>query len=101
MDARGHVRGKSTGAPGDGYDGEWAAGEKYGEVVLRLADGTKFKGHFKEGMKNGKGVEEAADGTRFEGSFFNDQKDGSFVEKDKTGKVIRKGIYSRGKLMGQ
>ena len=72
-----------------------------GEGVLRLADGTKFKGHFKEGMKNGKGVEEAADGTRFEGSFFNDQKDGSFVEKDKTGKVIRKGIYSRGKLMGQ
>ena len=68
---------------------------------LRLADGTKFKGHFKDGMKNGKGVEEAADGTRFEGSFFNDQRDGSFVEKDRSGKVIRKGIYSRGRLMGQ
>ena len=52
-------------------------------------------------MKNGKGVEEAADGTRFEGSFFNDQRDGSFVEKDRSGKVIRKGIYSRGRLMGQ
>jgi antitoxin component YwqK of YwqJK toxin-antitoxin module len=51
-------------------------------------------------MKNGKGVEESADGTRFEGSFFNDQKDGAFVEKDRTGRVIRKGIYSRGKLMG-
>jgi antitoxin component YwqK of YwqJK toxin-antitoxin module len=52
-------------------------------------------------MKNGKGVEETADGIRFEGSFFNDQKDGSFVEKDRNGKVIRKGIYNRGKLMGQ
>ena len=72
-----------------------------GEGVMRLSDGTKFKGHFKNGMKNGKGVEESSDGTRFEGSFFDDQKDGSFVEKDRNGNVIRKGIYNRGKLMGQ
>jgi antitoxin component YwqK of YwqJK toxin-antitoxin module len=52
-------------------------------------------------MKNGKGVEELADGTRFEGSFVNDLKDGSFVEKDRNGNILRKGIYNRGRLMGQ
>ena len=73
----------------------------HGEGVMRLSDGTKFKGHFKNGMKNGKGIEETPDGIRFEGSYLNDQKDGAFVEKDQNGNVIRKGIYNRGRLMGE
>ena len=34
-------------------------------------------------------------------SYLNDQKDGAFVEKDQNGNVIRKGIYNRGRLMGE
>ena len=52
-------------------------------------------------MKNGKGVEETPDGIRFEGSYLNDLKDGAFVEKDRNGTILRKGIYNRGRLMGQ
>ena len=89
-----HGRGKLTLAIGYVYDGEWADGQMNGEGVILLSDGTKFKGHFKNGMKNGKGVEETADGTRFEGFFVNDQKEGPYVEKDRTGKVIRQGIYN-------
>ena len=49
-------------------------------------------------MKDGRFVEETADGIRFEGSYANDLKDGPFVEKSHNGTVIRKGIYSKGKL---
>ncbi len=93
-----HGRGKLTLAVGYVYDGEWADGQMNGEGVILLPDGTKFKGHFKNGMKNGKGVEETPDGIRFEGFFVNDQKDGSFVEKDRTGKVVRQGVYSSGNM---
>ena len=74
--------------------------EKLAEI-LGFDIQSRYICDFKNGMKNGKGIEETPDGIRFEGSYLNDQKDGAFVEKDQNGNVIRKGIYNRGRLMGE
>ena len=70
----------------------------HGEGILRQKDGTKFKGEFSNGEKNGRCVMETADGVRFEGYYKDNQRDGNFVEKDRNGRVIRKGHYTRGIL---
>ena len=41
-------------------------------------------------------IEEDKEGMRFEGYYRDDMRDGKFVEKDRNGKVIASGTYTRG-----
>jgi beta-galactosidase beta subunit len=48
------------------------------------------------GKRNGAAIEEDKEGMRFEGYYKDDVRDGKFVEKDRNGKVVASGTYTRG-----
>jgi antitoxin component YwqK of YwqJK toxin-antitoxin module len=50
----------------------------------------------KDGKRNGPAIEEDKDGNRFEGTYVDDVRDGKFIEKDRNGRIVRQGTYTRG-----
>lgn len=83
------------------YVGAFKDDKRHGEGTMTYQDGQQYQGGFVNDRREGAGVYTSPNGNRWTGAFKNDKPNGPGVLADKTGKVLKQGLWVDGVFAGE
>lgn len=83
------------------YVGEFKDDKRHGQGNMVYPDGRQYSGEFKFDQREGAGVYSGPDGSKWIGAFRNDKPNGRGALYDKSGKVLKAGVWADGAFVGE
>ncbi|QGM97771.1 MORN repeat-containing protein [Methylocystis parvus] len=83
------------------YAGAFKNDKRHGQGAMIYPDGQKYSGGFVNDRREGAGVYTNPNGATWTGEFKNDKPNGRGVLADRSGKVLKEGVWVDGVFVGQ